>query len=89
MSTIYGSVTIAHVASKGNALAAQDMIATSAALRAAAGQMQNGHIGAAQSQVVTPQARALEIAAANTTAIKSDGSGLLWNTATGVWDPAP
>lgn len=89
MPAIYGSATIATQTSKGNLTLAQDMIGTTPALRLAAAQMQNGHIGAAQSQIVTPTARAAQIAADQTPAIKFDGTGLLWDLATGTWLAAP
>lgn len=89
MPAIFGSATIATQTSKGNLALAQDMIGTTAALRANSVQMQNGHIGAAQSQIVTPAARAVQIAAQDTPAIKFDGTALKWDTATGTWLAAP
>lgn len=89
MSADYGSATIDAVNSKGNVKPVQDMIGTSAILRANSAQMQNGHIGAAQAQVVTPPERAALIAADGTPALKSDNSGLVWAVATGTWDAAP
>lgn len=85
MPAVYGSATIAGVSSKGNALEVQDMIGTTTALRANSAQMQNGHIGASQGQVVTPQARAEQIAADETPAIKNDGTALEFDTTTGTW----
>jgi hypothetical protein len=65
------------------------MIGTGPILRANSGQMQNGHIGAAQGQTVTPAARAALIAAQDTPAIKSDVSDIKWDTVTGTWVPGP
>lgn len=95
MSTDYAGMTIKNSdgttnASKGNAVAVQDMIGTTAVLRGASGQMQNGHIGTAQAAAaVTPATAAALIAANNTHAIKSDGSDIKWATASGTWVPGP
>ena len=89
MPAVYGSSTIAMVNSQGNAKAVQDMIGTSAALRADSNFMQNGHIGADQDQVVTPAARAALIAADGTPAIGNVGDELLWTVSTGTWGVAP
>lgn len=89
MAAVYGSGTIANANSQGNAKAVQDMIGTSAALRADSNFMQNGHIGAGQDQVVTPAARAALIAADATPAIGHLGDNLVWAVATGTWGVAP
>lgn len=89
MPAVFGSATIANPNSKGNALGAQDMIATSTALRAQSLSMQNGHIGARIDQVVTPPAAAALIAANDTPAIGNVGDNLLWKTASGTWAVAP
>jgi hypothetical protein len=90
MPAVYGSATINNVNSKGlSNRAVQDMIGTGPILRAASGQMQNGHIGAAQGQIVTPAARAGLIAAQDTPAIKSDVSDIKWDTVTGTWVVGP
>jgi predicted GNAT family acetyltransferase len=89
MAAVYGSATINNVNSKGQSNKAfQDMIGTNAILRAASNAMQNGHIGAAQGQTVTPAARAALIAAQDTPAMKSDNSDIKWDTVTGTWVPA-
>ena len=86
MAAVYGSATINGIVSKGNANAVQDMIATSVALRAnAGGEMQNGHIGAAEHQTVVPAARAAQIAADTTPAIDSNFANLTWSVANGIW----
>jgi hypothetical protein len=85
MAAVYGSATVAAVTSKGNAVAAQDMIGTSTALRAAANHMQNGHIGARQNQVEPDPVRAALIAANTTPAISITGTAIAWATATGTW----
>jgi hypothetical protein len=86
MPAVYGSATINAQTSKGNLVLAQDMIGTSTALRAnAGGEMQNGHIGAAEHQTVTPPARAAQIAADGTPCIDSNAAPLTWSVATGVW----
>ena len=89
MPAVYGSATIANATSKGNALGAQDMIATSAALRTQSLSMQNGHIGARLDQVVTPAAAAALIAVNDTPAIGNVGDNLLWKVASGTWVVAP
>jgi len=90
MAAVYGSATINGIVSKGNALAVQDMIGTSAALRAnAGGEMQNGHIGAAEHQTVTPPERAAQIAAQDTPALDSNMAVITWDIATGVWSSPP
>ena len=89
MPAVYGSATFNNMPSKGNPVAAQDMIGTGPILRAASGQMQNGHIGAAQGQTVTPAARAALIAAQDTPAVKSDVSAIKWDTVTGTWVVGP
>lgn len=89
MAAVYGSATIANVASKGNAKLAQDMIATSTALRADSNFMQNGHIGAAQDQVVTPAARAAQIGAEGTPGIGHLGDSLYWHLVSGTWTTTP
>jgi hypothetical protein len=90
MPAVYGSATINAQNSKGlSNRAVQDMIGTGPILRANSGQMQNGHIGAAQGQTVTPAARAALIAAQDTPAIKSDVSDIKWDTVTGTWVPGP
>jgi len=89
MPAVYGSATINNVNSKGlSNKAVQDMIGTGPILRANSGQMQNGHIGASQAQVVVPLAAAKLIAANDTPAIKSDVSDIKWAEATGTWVPA-
>ena len=89
MAAVAGSATINAIASKGNAKAIQDMIGTSAALRADSNFMQNGHIGGGQDQVVTPPARAAYIAAEGTPAIGHLGDTLYWHLATGTWTTTP
>ena len=89
MPAVYGSATIANAASKGNAKAVADMIATSTALRAQSNSMQNGHIGARIDQVVTPPAAAALIAVNDTPAIGNVGDDLLWKTASGTWVVGP
>lgn len=85
MPAVYGSATIANVNSVGAVKPVQDMIGTNAILRANSGAMQNSHIGAAQGQIVTPAAAAAQIAVQDTPALKSDHSGLKWDTVTGTW----
>jgi hypothetical protein len=85
MPAVYGSATIANVNSVGKVLPVQDMIGTSIALRADSNFMQNGHIGAGQDQVVTPQARAEQIAAQDTPALGHLGDVLTWDVTTGTW----
>jgi hypothetical protein len=89
MAAVFGSATIANAPSKGNTLGAQDMVGTTAALRADSNFMQNGHIGADQDQVVTPPERAALIAADGTPAIGNVGDELVWAVATGTWGVAP
>lgn len=90
MPAVYGSATIAGVNSVGKVLPVQDMIGTSDALRAQSEEMQNGHIGAQEDQVVTPATAAAMIAADGTPAIGNVGDVLNWSTATGTWSvPAP
>ena len=90
MAAVFGSATIATQTSKGNATLAQDMIGTSAALRAnAGGEMQNGHIGAAEHQTVVPAARAAQIAAQDTPGIDSNADPIKWDIPTGIWVPGP
>lgn len=90
MAAVYGSATINVQVSKGNLVVAQDMIGTSTALRAnAGGEMQNGHIGAAEHQTVTPAARAAQIAAQDTPAIDSNAAPLKWDIPTGIWVAGP
>jgi hypothetical protein len=90
MPAVFGSSTINNVNSVGLVnRTAQDMIGTGPILRAASGQMQNGHIGAAQGQAVVPAARAAQIAAQDTPGIKSDNSAIKWDTVTGTWVVGP
>ena len=85
MPAIYGSTTVNYLLSKGNAKAAQDMIGTSSALRVnAGGEMQNGHIGAAEHMSVPP-ARAQFIAAQDTPGIDSNSLPIKWDLAQGIW----
>lgn len=88
MSLDYAGATINGIVSKGNAKAVQDMIGiprVAGAGTPALLQMQNGHIGAAQGQVVTPQARAVQIAADLTPSLNNLGAVWTWKTATGTW----
>lgn len=86
MAAVFGSSTIDNRNSVGLVnRSAQDMIGTSAILRANSSQMQNGHIGAGQAQVVLPVERAAQIAAQDTPAIKSDNSAIKWDIPTGTW----
>jgi hypothetical protein len=88
MPAVFGSSTINNVVSKGNTRTAQDMIGTSMSLRAdAGGEMQNGHIGAAEHQTVVPASRAALIAAQDTPAIDSNSVALKWDIPTGIWAP--
>lgn len=89
MANVYGSATIANVNSIGCVKPVQDMIGTSAVLRANSAQMQNGHIGAAQGQVVPDDPIAAQIAAQDTPSLKSDNSALKWDIATGTWVVGP
>ena len=85
MSADYGGATINAIASKGNALAVQDLIATSAAMRLNAGsEFQNQMIGSRENQVI-PAAQAAYYAANGTPAIDGNGTHVTWSTATGVW----
>ncbi|MDM0018180.1 hypothetical protein [Variovorax saccharolyticus] len=90
MPAVYGSATINNIASLGNALPVQDMIGTTPELRAnAGGNMQNGHVGAAEDVVVTPPSAAALIAAQDTPAIDSNSDPLTWDIPTGTWGPNP
>ena len=89
MTAVFGSATIANPNSQGNAKAVQDMLGTSAALRADSNFMQNGHIGAGQDQVVTPAARAALIGAESTPGIGHLGDAIYWHLATGTWTITP
>ena len=85
MSATYGSTTMGGAVSKGNGVTAQDMIGIP---NTAVAQMQNGHIGASQAQVVTV-AYAPQIGAQGTPAIKSDNSAIKWDIPTGSWVVGP
>lgn len=89
MSTDYAGATINNVVSKGNAKAVQDMIGIPRAAGAgtpALTQMQNGHIGGAQTAAaVTPATAAEKIAANLTTGLNNLGAVWTWKTATGLW----
>ena len=89
MAAVYGSATIANVNSVGAVKPVQDLIATSAILRANSGQMQNGHIGAAQAQTVSPASVAVTIAIQDTPALKNDHSAIKWDTVSGTWVVGP
>ena len=88
MSAVFGSSTIAMVNSVLNLKTAQAVIGVdlpAKTLLTNTGQMQNGHIGAAQGQTVTPVSAADQIAADQTPGIKNDASDIKWDRATGKW----
>lgn len=86
MSATYGSTTMGGAVSKGNLVTAQDMIGIPGSLTVR--EMQNGHIGASQAQVIDI-ARAPYIAAQNTPAVAKDGTALKWDIPTGTWVVGP
>ena len=91
MSADFGQMTIKNADgtannSKGNAKAVADMIGTTAALRAASGEMQNTHIGLRQTSTVA----AGSVPAANyyalttTPGLKNDGTQIAWTITAGA-----
>lgn len=85
MSADYGGATINNVASKGNALPVQDLIATSPAMLVNAGsEFQNQMIGSRENQTILP-ASAAYYAANGTPAIDGNGTHVTWSTTTGIW----